>query len=104
MVGLKTGMPRCAKGSSAGSSHGRASELGEGGSCDSSAPKKWSGWTGRRGVADRDGVSEGVRLADIVPRRVRWVVRVQLPAGVAGVVAVVVVVVESIELAIDPFN
>lgn len=67
MVGLKTGMPRCASGSSSGSSHGLASEFGEG-RCAPSEPKKWSGWTviaGTGGVTDLVGVREEVRLLDI---------------------------------------
>lgn len=67
MVGLKTGMPRCASGSSSGWSHGRASEFGDG-RWAPSEPKKWSGWTviaGAGGVTDLDGVSEEVRLLDI---------------------------------------
>lgn len=68
MVGLKTGMPRCASGSSCGSSHGLASEFGERGRLAPSEQKKWSGWmvlARMGGVTDLDGVREEVRLLDI---------------------------------------
>lgn len=62
MVGLNTGIPRCANGSSSGLSQALLSEFGDGGACGFSEPKKWSGWAmGSGGDAERSGVRLGNR-------------------------------------------